>query len=472
MSLNRDLHEISKEGYNYERSELAKLSDTSHAKTKGQQIALDLRRTIDHFFPDLYARMEVIYDPRKRHDYSMTELLLAAIFLFICKEGSRNAFNNDRAKEPFLANYEALFGKRLPHMDTVDDVLRELDNKELERLKASLVSTLIEKKVFGKLRLLDTYYRVAVDATGVMSVPKGHCDHCLHKTSKNGVVTYFHNILEAKLITPNGFAISLCSEWIENPEDYEKQDSEQKAFKRLAAKLKSLYPRLPICILADGLYPNAPFFETCKTNDWRYIVTLKDKSLKSLWEEIDLELLTQMKNTRSWSHPQQNKRRTFRWLLGLNYRGHQLSWLECVEVSGEKTARFVFLTDIEADFDNAIELVAAGRMRFKIENEGFNTLKNGGYGLSHKYSRVSGQAMKNYISLMHIAHLINQLYELSSLVRPLLGAKETLKNLWKDFLGSLTHLRMSREQVLLSLGVRVQFRYGCVVSASSLTRRH
>ncbi len=28
-----------------------------------------------------------------------------------------------------------------------------------------------------------------------------HCPHCLSKTSKNGVVTWFHYVLEAKLVT-------------------------------------------------------------------------------------------------------------------------------------------------------------------------------------------------------------------------------------------------------------------------------
>ena len=217
-----------------------------------------MRQTIHHFCPDLPARLELIVDPRERREYSMTEILMGAIFLYICKEDSRNAFNNDRAKDAFKANYETLFGKRLPHMDTVDTVLRGVNNDEIERLKA-----------------------------GVMSVNKGHCLHCLHTTSsKSGTVTYFHNLLEAKLIMPNGFAISLASEWIENPADYDKQDCEQKAFKRLAERLKSFFPRLRICIHADGLYPNAPFFEICQANDWRYIVTLRDGSLKSLWEVI------------------------------------------------------------------------------------------------------------------------------------------------------------------------------------------
>jgi hypothetical protein len=50
---------------------------------------------------------------------------------------------------------------------------------------------------------------VAVDATGVGRTDEKHCEHCLHKTSKNGKTTYFHNVLAAKLICSNGFSISL-----------------------------------------------------------------------------------------------------------------------------------------------------------------------------------------------------------------------------------------------------------------------
>ena len=65
----------------------------------------------------------------------------------------------------------------------------------------------------------------------------------------------------AKLVCDNGFAISLATEWIENPDgEYDRQDCEQKTFVRLASKLKSFYPRLPFCIIADCLYPNQSFF--------------------------------------------------------------------------------------------------------------------------------------------------------------------------------------------------------------------
>jgi hypothetical protein len=37
-----------------------------------------------------------------------------------------------------------------------------------------------------------------------MSFSEKHCDHCLSKTSKNGKTTWFHNVLEAKLVCSNG----------------------------------------------------------------------------------------------------------------------------------------------------------------------------------------------------------------------------------------------------------------------------
>ena len=129
---------------------------------------------------------------------------------------------------------------------------------------------------------------VAIDATGIATFDHKHCDHCLTKTSRSGVVRYFHYVLEAKLVTPSGLAISLASEFIENNpgRDYEKQDCEQKAFVRLAAKVKKYFPRLPVCILGDGLYPNNTVFDICLKNNWQFIITLKDGNLKTFQQEV------------------------------------------------------------------------------------------------------------------------------------------------------------------------------------------
>jgi len=58
----------------------------------------------------------------------------------------------------------------------------------------------------------------------------------------------------------------------------------------------------------------------------------------------------------------------------------------------------------------------AGRIRWKIENEGFNTQKHGGFALEHAYSQNETSA-KVFYYLLQIAHLLFQLIVAGSLLR-------------------------------------------------------
>ena len=49
-------------------------------------------------------------------------------------------------------------------------------------------------------------------------------------------------------------------------------------------------------------------------------------------------------------------------------------------------------------------------MRWKIENEGFNTQKNQGYYLEHLFSK-DYQGIKNHYYLIQIGHMISQILE-------------------------------------------------------------
>lgn len=188
----------------------------------------------------------------------------------------------------FESNYLRFFGLRLPVTETVNQFLKKLPPGELENLKRTLIKELVKKKVFDKFRFNNKLI-VAIDGTGIFSFDKEPFPGCPHKTSKNGKKTWQAGLLEAKLICSNGFSLSMETEWYKNTDNIgEKQDCEQKAFVRLAGKLKKNYPRLPIILTADSLYPNDTFFSICKTNAWDFILTFKEGCLKSLWEEIAL----------------------------------------------------------------------------------------------------------------------------------------------------------------------------------------
>jgi hypothetical protein len=274
--------------------------------------------------------------------------------------------------------------------------------------------------------------------------------------------------LEAKLVCSNGFSVSLATEWIENPEgDFDKQDCEQKAFKRLAGKLKKIFPRLPICIAADGLYPTRPFFDICRKNGWCFIVTFKDGNLPSVWKEVHALQKLLAENTRTQTVECQSEKiyREFFWINAIDYHGHKLNWIELVESSENikenknKITRFAHLTDIGVNWADAPEISFAGRLRWKIENEGFNTQKNHGYNLRHKYSRSSYSAAKNYYQCLQIAHLINQLAELSSDCGKLLKRKITVRHLWKCMIGFFTYGVLRCKELSELLRFRTQIRF-------------
>ncbi len=413
---------------------------------------------------------------KKKSSYELAALLTACLSMSLFKTESRNGLNNLREDLRFKKNYKRIFKWSMPHMDTVDRVMRHLETEQIELLKQRMVQTLLRRKVFHNQRFRKQWFTVAIDGTGVMSFDQQHCHQCLHKTSKKGHTTWMHHVLEARLVTANGFSISLMSEWIENPADqvYDKQDCERKAFTRLATHLKQAFPRLPILILADGLYPYEGFFATCKTYHWRYIVTFKEGNLTSVWEEVSELSILQHQNSHQEHiiRPEQGtEERHYRWVTGLTYQGYSLHWLECRETIMQTNKKgesetidriFTHITDLSLNVNNIISTSRTGRLRWKIENEGFNSLKNGGYALEHKYSRVSYQATKNYYQLMQIAHLINQLMIISTRFQKIyLSTKNhpTLKSLWQDLIAAMKWAELDSDHLLAITVQKIQFRY-------------
>ena len=435
-------------------------------------------RTIRLHFPDLFDWMREVDDCRKKaSDYELTAHLTACLAMFLFKAGSRNQYNRYREDIQFQKNYKRLFGFAMPHGDSVQNVMALLDVSQVEQLKQKMVHVLLQRKAFHSSRYRGRWFRIAVDASGVGSYDHQRDEQCLTRTSKTGKTTYFHSVLEARLVTPNGFSISIATEWIENPEggEYDKQDCERKGFTRLAAKLKKAYPRLPIMILADGLYPYEGFFAICRANRWAFCVTYKDGNLPTVWGEVlELQRLQSQNTHRVVCRRPEGGTvvQVFQWVTGVDYHGHTLNWLECKETieptkpgaSEEvpKTTRFVHITDLPVDAGNIADTSHNGRLRWKIENEGFNTLKNGGYGMEHQYARKSYCALKNYFQFMQMAHLIHQLMTLNTRFQEgFMTAKNhpTLKNLWLDLVAVMQWVELDGQELERIDGTRRQFRF-------------
>ena len=79
---------------------------------------------------------------------------------------------------------------------------------------------------------------------------------------------------------------------------------------------------------------------------------------------------------------------------------------------GTRLRHFAWITDLEVTRENAPQIVAAGRSRWKIENETFNVLKNHGYQLEHNYGHGKQNLSTVLAMLMMLAFLVDQTQQL------------------------------------------------------------
>ncbi len=429
-----------------------------------------LSRVIRSKLPNLFKEFEQLPDVRKRREYSAKDLLVSVLLMFLFRQGSRNSADNTAKNLTFVENIEHVFGTKTADLDTADRFLRKLPEEELENIKHAVIERLIRDKMFARSRFLNKYYHVAVDGSGMQTFDYEPYPGCPYKEYKNGIKIWTAYVLEAKLLTPSGLSVSLATEWIENPKDenFDKQDCELKAFKRLSKRLKTRFPRLPIVLLLDGLYPKKPVFDICKANGWKFIITLKNKSLKTVQEQIsDMKLFgkTQKlsracrKNT-VWTTDE------FELMQNIEYQGDKFNVIQNVETvtntenDDKVSTNFVVITNVATNLDRAMAVSDAGRLRWKIENEGFNDQKTN-YDIEHKYSRTSATSAKNYYQIMQIAHIINQLtYELRQMKTLIRVRGYTVKALIKHILGMLQHADFSDKILLNSiLDTKTQLRY-------------
>jgi len=94
------------------------------------------------------------------------------------------------------------------------------------------------------------------------------------------------------------------------------------------------------------------------------------------------------------------------------YRVNVLSYTE-TNKKGKKQ-HFTWVTKLPINTNNVYEIMRAGRARWRIENETFNTLKNQGYHFEHNYGHGKENLCSVMTMLMMLAFLIDQVQQLCS----------------------------------------------------------
>jgi hypothetical protein len=455
-----------------EAKEISALEE--RAKQEQQELMRALIGIVQHFFGGFSLLFAHVTDPRNplKITYPLPSLAFAGVAMFLFHLKARRQIGLLLRNGFSIGKFQALFGVQcFPHGDTLDETFSNLQVEQIQAVVSRMTETLIRKKVLYSYRVLGIYFIVAIDGTGTISFDHRHCPHCLTQ-SRKGKTTYYHPVLEAKLITSNGFAFSLMTEFIENPgEKVTKQDCELKAFYRLAERLKSQFPRLPILLSLDGLFAGGPTFDLCRRYRWKFMIVLKDDDLRSVNEEFEALSKLSPENHLVWYTGEQAQiEQTFRWVQDIPYddskkKEHTLSVIECLETKpdekGKKeTTKFKWITNGHVSDKNVVTLSnEGGRMRWKIENEGFNVQKTGGYELEHAYTNHPNSAKVFYL-LLQIAHLLAQLlYKATLLKKDFLKGLGSAKNLAFRLLEAWRNFHMDPADMTAILQQRFQIRF-------------
>lgn len=365
--------------------------------------------------------------------------MLYGILAFVFQYTSRRQANGEMTRPMFEQNLRCLFPEleTRPHADTLFRLLSKIDVDQIEQAQIDLVNQLIRKKKFAPYRI-NNGYPIAMDGTQKIAFSTLWTDELQQRKLKstqgsehsNPQYQYYVYVLEANLSFQNGMVIPLMSEFLDYQQgdtERRKQDCETKAFHRLAARIKEAFPRLPILLLLDGLYPTGPVMARCRTYHWQFMIVLQDGSLPSVWEEFHSLLPLQQDNEKqqNWGDRQQ----AFRWVnqiryeYGPNGKNHitvhlvvcREQW-QAVDENAQivtKTSKHAWISSRPLNRHNVHERCnLAGRYRWGIESC-ILVEKHQGYAYEHTFAK-DWNAMRGYHYLMRIAHLLNTLARYST----------------------------------------------------------
>lgn len=291
--------------------------------------------------------------------------------------------------------------------------LKKLEAAALAEVQVELVRHLLLAKVFRGMKVLGMV-AVAVDGT-------------LRERKRGKRLTAREKrrmVLEAKIVTPLGWSITVMSEHLDPWDDEkEKQDCEQRAFERLAPRLKAAFPRLPVCILGDALYACRPVVDICLKHGWGYILTAKDERTPAMMAGARRAVAGKKAGGLGGG-----RHGEVRWATADEIEGETgeealggVVFMHETDEDGNDTYNGAFVTNLALGGAGRATLLADwGRRRWNMEN-GFHTLKGAdGFGLEHSFCNDE-TAGANIHTLMTIAHTLWQLLHSGYLKR--LGRK-------------------------------------------------
>ncbi len=327
--------------------------------------------------------------------YSMEDIGLSAFAVFFTQSPSFLAHQTAMQKAKGTNNAQSLFHiKNIPSDNHVRDMLDPIAPESLFPVYDMVYESFAEQGILDTFHGVNNTRLIALDGTWYFSSENIHCDNCSRIEHKSGQITYYHSAITPVIVgTGQPYAIPLRPEFIIPQDGHVKQDCEIAAGKRWLEKNGAFYNNGNTTILGDDLYAHQPFCRRVMLYGYHYIFTCKPDSHTHLskWIEQlepgkDIHTVNmRIKNKNKWENHVYRYTNTVPLVEGED--ALKVNWCEVTitDQKGKQIYHNSVITDWKITDKNVAGIVAAGRARWKIENESNNTLNTAGYNLEHNF---------------------------------------------------------------------------------------
>ncbi len=387
-----------------------------------------------------------LLDSRKKGNntqYQVEDALMAAFSVFFTQSPSflehQRLMKNQKGKD----NAESLFSlKKIPCDNQIRNLLDPVPAKKTFGVFRETYEWLENRQGLNQFEYLGEEILVAMDGSEYFSSDKIHCPHCSKRQHKNGKVTYFHQVITPVIVSPNcKKVINLEPEFVRKQEGKSQQDCEIEAAKRWLLSHPIREGSRKITLLADDLYAHQPTCELALNQGYNFIFVCRESSHKRLYEWLEfLQKSGEVQEKQEVEYEKGKKRiYHYRYVNNIPLRETEpslmVNWCEMTvtDSSSEKILyQNRFITNHEINESNVSKIAKGGRTRWKVENEGFNTLKKHGYHLEHNFGHGQQNLGEILLSLNLLSFLFHNLLDLVDTtyqkVRSLLGTRRTFFN--------------------------------------------
>jgi hypothetical protein len=343
--------------------------------------------------------------------YAVEDAALSAFSVFFTQSPSFLDYQRRMQKHHNRNNAQSVFGvHRIPSTSQIGNLLDPIAPETLYPLLAETGDKLYAQGCLKPFISIAGTLLVALDGTDSFSSEKISCPCCTRKTLKNGKTVYRHTLVTPVIVAPGqSRVIPLPPEFVVAQDGHEKQDCELAAAKRWLATWGSHYAPRGITLLGDDLYCHQPFCQAVRQQHMDFLFVCKPDSHALLYEWLaDFSRTGAVKIVEKsrWNGKQRLTER-YRYINQLPLRNSDdallVNWCEVTITNAKQQLvyRNAWATSHTIDEANVEQVVAAGRTRWKVENENNNVLKNHGYHFDHNFAHGK-QHLSNFLATLNL----------------------------------------------------------------------